>query len=115
MLVVYSLLQNCTLPTCLLLSEHLWTPVLGDGAGCSVYLVRTWRLDISILRCRWQFSSQVSRHFACAHQRLVACRVRVTGQVEQLAFVREDVLDPQARGIGMRCSLVDDGDVRANQ
>src|SRR5258706_12636167 len=102
MLVVYSLLQNHTLPANLLLSEHLCAPVLGDDAGCSVQLGRTWRFDIGILLCGRQFSRQVGGNFARAHQCLVACRVRAAGEVEQLAVIWKEGLNPQAVRMGMR-------------
>src|SRR5262245_666644 len=40
--------------------------------------------------------------------------MRVALEEEELALIREEVLNPQARGIGMRSRLVHDGDIRAS-
>src|SRR6266567_7293975 len=83
-------------------SEYLWPPVLVNSCCSSILLANiSDELDVGVLLWWRQFSCKISRYFARSYQFLVAYRMGIAFQVEQLPLVREDVLHPQACCIRM--------------
>src|SRR5438046_8210542 len=93
-------------------AEYLTLPVGSHSLRCSIKLCQiSHEFDILVLLSRRQLCSQVSGHLPSIDKLLIAGRVRITSQEEELAFIRENVLHPEASRIGMRRGLVDDRDV----
>ena len=86
-------------------------PIISGAEAVKAFRQIGYEFDILVLLSRRQFGSEVSGHLTSIDKLLIAGRVGITSQEEELAFIGEDVLHPEASRIGMRRGLVDNRDV----
>src|SRR5436309_1300353 len=96
----------------ILLTQHLRLPVLLEESSSGIQLLRiSDELDVGILFSCRQFCRQIGWYFPIGHQLLIARRMGIALQIIQLSLIGKNVLDPQTRSIGMRCSFIDNGHI----